>query len=506
MGNLIAIVGRPNVGKSTLFNRLTGTRQAIVSAEAGTTRDRQYGKTIWNGREISLVDTGGWVVNSDDIFEEEIRKQVLIAAEEADLILFMVDVKNGVTDLDSEVAGILRRTKLPVLLVANKADNNEDRFYAAEFYALGLGDPYCISAATGSGTGDLLDAIVERLKPETEEENEDILPRIAVVGRPNAGKSSLINAFIGENRHIVTDIAGTTRDSILTRYNKFGFDFYLVDTAGIRRKNKVTEDLEFYSVMRSIRAIEHSDVCILMIDATRGIESQDMNIFQLIQRNNKSLVVVVNKWDIAADKSQKAMKHFPIDLLGKTAADIGASTGGFTDCMLQNGAAKVYAVDVGYGQLAWSLRSDERVVVLERTNARYLSHNEIPDVLDFASIDVSFISLKLILPALRQLMSEDGEVVATFCFSVGEDPTYARIEGEWLDQAPYGVIHRLASNGKAKGVARQCIAWCFARHTNLRADTHADNLIMQKSLEDNGFQKCGIIYTRESPRIAYQKR
>ena len=310
MGNLIAIVGRPNVGKSTLFNRLTGTRQAIVSAEAGTTRDRQYGKTIWNGREISLVDTGGWVVNSDDIFEEEIRKQVLIAAEEADLILFMVDVKNGVTDLDSEVAGILRRTKLPVLLVANKADNNEDRFYAAEFYALGLGDPYCISAATGSGTGDLLDAIVERLKPETEEENEDILPRIAVVGRPNAGKSSLINAFIGENRHIVTDIAGTTRDSILTRYNKFGFDFYLVDTAGIRRKNKVTEDLEFYSVMRSIRAIEHSDVCILMIDATRGIESQDMNIFQLIQRNNKSLVVVVNKWDIAADKSQKAMMHF----------------------------------------------------------------------------------------------------------------------------------------------------------------------------------------------------
>ena len=309
MGNLIAIVGRPNVGKSTLFNRLTGTRQAIVSAEAGTTRDRQYGKTIWNGREISLVDTGGWVVNSDDIFEEEIRKQVLIAAEEADLILFMVDVKNGVTDLDSEVAGILRRTKLPVLLVANKADNNEDRFYAAEFYALGLGDPYCISAATGSGTGDLLDAIVERLKPETEEENEDILPRIAVVGRPNAGKSSLINAFIGENRHIVTDIAGTTRDSILTRYNKFGFDFYLVDTAGIRRKNKVTEDLEFYSVMRSIRAIENSDVCILMLDAQQGLESQDLNIHNLIVRNRKGGVIVVNKWDLV-EKGSNTMKEW----------------------------------------------------------------------------------------------------------------------------------------------------------------------------------------------------
>ncbi len=310
MGNLIAIVGRPNVGKSTLFNRLTGTRQAIVSDEAGTTRDRQYGKTEWNGREISVVDTGGWVVNSDDIFEEEIRKQVLLATEEADLILFVVDVKSGVTDLDSDVAAILRRTKLPVILVANKTDNNDEQYYAAEFYSLGLGDPYCISAATGSGTGDLMDIILSRLKPETKEEAEDDIPRFSVVGRPNAGKSSLINAFIGEDRHIVTDIAGTTRDSILTRYDKFGFDFYLVDTAGIRKKNKVTEDLEFYSVMRSIRSIENSDVCILLIDATRGIEAQDMNIFQIVQRNHKSLVVVINKWDLIENKSHEAMEHF----------------------------------------------------------------------------------------------------------------------------------------------------------------------------------------------------
>lgn len=310
MGNLIAIVGRPNVGKSTLFNRLTGTRQAIVSETAGTTRDRQYGKTEWNGREVSLVDTGGWVVNSDDIFEEEIRKQVLIATEEADVILFVVDVKNGVTDLDTQVAEILRRTKTPVVLVANKTDDNIDRYGAAEFYSLGLGDPYCISAATGSGTGDLLDAILDKLPPEAQAGEEGNIPRFSVVGRPNAGKSSLINAFIGEDRHIVTDIAGTTRDSILTRYDKFGFDFYLVDTAGIRKKNKVTEDLEFYSVMRSIRAIENSDVCLLLIDATRGIESQDMNIFQVIQRNHKSIVVVINKWDIATDKSQTAMKHF----------------------------------------------------------------------------------------------------------------------------------------------------------------------------------------------------
>lgn len=309
MGNLVAIVGRPNVGKSTLFNRLTNTRHAIVSDVAGTTRDRQYGKCEWCGKEFSVVDTGGWVVNSDDIFEDAIRRQVIVATEEADLVLFLVDIKNGVTDWDEDVAQILRRTKLPVILVANKADNNEDNYYASEFYSLGLGEPHTISAATGSGTGDLLDLIMETL-PNTEKEEIENIPRFAVVGRPNAGKSSIINAFICENRNIVTEIAGTTRDSIYTKYDKFGFDFYLVDTAGIRRKNKVTEDLEFYSVMRSIRAIENSDVCILMIDATRGIEAQDMNIFQLIQRNNKSLVVVVNKWDLVQDKSQIAIKTF----------------------------------------------------------------------------------------------------------------------------------------------------------------------------------------------------
>ncbi|MEE3383943.1 MAG: ribosome biogenesis GTPase Der [Prevotella sp.] len=311
MGNLVAIVGRPNVGKSTLFNRLTKTRQAIVSEEAGTTRDRQYGKCEWCGKEFSVVDTGGWVVNSDDIFEEEIRKQVIVATEEADLLLFLVDTQNGLTDWDQDVAKILRRTKLPVILVANKVDNSSQQFDAMEFYKLGLGDPQCISAATGSGTGDLLDLVLEKL-PSVKDEDDfiDNTPRFAVVGRPNAGKSSLINAFIGEDRHIVTDIAGTTRDSIYTKYDKFGFDFYLVDTAGIRRKNKVSENLEFYSVMRSIRAIENSDVCILMIDATRGIEAQDMNIFQLIQKNNKSLVVVVNKWDLVQDKSQKSIDTF----------------------------------------------------------------------------------------------------------------------------------------------------------------------------------------------------
>ena len=310
MANLVAIVGRPNVGKSTLFNRLTKTRSAIVSDTAGTTRDRQYGKCDWAGREFSVVDTGGWVVNSDDIFEDAIRRQVLVATEEADLVLFLVDVNTGVTDLDEDVAQILRRTKVPVVLVVNKADNNEQIYEAPVFYSLGLGDPFPISAATGSGTGDLLDAVIAQLKPGENENVEDGIPRFAVVGRPNAGKSSIVNAFIGEDRNIVTEIAGTTRDSIYTRFDKFGFDFYLVDTAGIRRKNKVTEDLEFYSVMRSIRSIEHSDVCILMIDATRGIESQDMNIFQLIQKNQKSLVVVVNKWDLVPDKDQKVIKTF----------------------------------------------------------------------------------------------------------------------------------------------------------------------------------------------------
>ncbi len=310
MANLVAIVGRPNVGKSTLFNRLTQSRHAIVSDTAGTTRDRQYGKCSWNGKEFSVVDTGGWVVNSDDVFEDAIRKQVLVATEEADLVLFLVDVETGLTDWDEDVALILRRAKLPVILVANKVDNSSEYYEAAEFYKLGLGEPFCISAATGGGTGDLLDTILDRLPAENREDVEDDIPRFAVVGRPNAGKSSIINAFIGEDRNIVTEIAGTTRDSIYTRFDKFGFDFYLVDTAGIRRKNKVSEDLEFYSVMRSIRAIEHSDVCILMIDATRGIEAQDMNIFQLIQKNNKSLVVVVNKWDLVENKDQKVIDTF----------------------------------------------------------------------------------------------------------------------------------------------------------------------------------------------------
>ena len=298
------------MGKSTLFNRLTKTRQAIVNEQAGTTRDRQYGKSEWLGREFSVVDTGGWVVNSDDIFEGEIRKQVMLAVEEADVILFVVDVMNGVTDLDMEVAAILRRTQKPVLMVANKTDNNDLQYNAAEFYSLGLGDPYCISALSGFGTGDLMDLLVSKFKKDTVEELDEEIPRFAVVGRPNAGKSSIVNAFIGEDRNIVTDIAGTTRDSIYTRYEKFGFDFYLVDTAGIRKKNKVTEDLEYYSVIRSIRSIEGADVCILMIDATRGIESQDLNIFSLIQKNQKGLVVVVNKWDLVENKDVKVMKTF----------------------------------------------------------------------------------------------------------------------------------------------------------------------------------------------------
>ena len=281
-----------------------------MNEEAGTTRDRQYGKSEWLGKEFSVVDTGGWVVNSDDIFEEEIRKQVLMAVDEADVILFVVDVMNGVTDLDMQVAAILRPTQKPVLLIANKTDNGELQYNAPEFYKLGLGDPYCISAMTGSGTGDMMDLIVGTFKKEADEILDEDIPRFAVVGRPNAGKSSIVNAFIGEDRNIVTEIAGTTRDSIYTRYNKFGFDFYLVDTAGIRKKNKVNEDLEYYSVIRSIRSIENADVCILMLDATRGVESQDLNIFSLIQKNAKGLVVVVNKWDLVQDKTVKVMKTF----------------------------------------------------------------------------------------------------------------------------------------------------------------------------------------------------
>ncbi|MEE1174138.1 MAG: ribosome biogenesis GTPase Der [Paludibacteraceae bacterium] len=307
--SLVAIVGRPNVGKSTLFNRLTESRKAIVSDESGTTRDRQYGKVEWGKKEFSVVDTGGFVTGSDDIFEGEINKQVRVVIEEADVILFMVDVQSGVTDLDADVAKVLRGCKKPVLLVVNKADNNDLLYQSAEFYSLGLGDPICVSSMTGSGTGDLLDAIVPLLTERTSDDVfDESLPRIAVVGRPNAGKSSIINAYIGEERNIVTDIAGTTRDSIYTKYDKFGKSFYLVDTAGIRKKSKVNEDLEFYSVMRSIRAIENSDVCILMLDATRGIEGQDQNIFSLIQRNSKGLVVCVNKWDLVEERTSKAVK------------------------------------------------------------------------------------------------------------------------------------------------------------------------------------------------------
>ena len=306
--SLVAIVGRPNVGKSTLFNRLVGQRKAIVDATAGTTRDRHYGKTDWNGREFSVIDTGGYSVNSDDIFEDDIRRQVMLAIEEADVILFLVEVNTGITDLDQMMADILRRTSKKVLLVCNKVDNYDLIYSSHEFYSLGLGEPYCISSMSGSGTGDLMDEIVRDLPPETKNEEEE-LPRITIVGRPNVGKSSLTNALLDSERNIVTPVAGTTRDSILTRYNKFGMDFYLIDTAGLRKKTKVTEDLEFYSVLRSVRAIESSDVCILMLDASQGIESQDMNIFSLVVRNKKGCVIVVNKWDLI-EKDNNTMKEF----------------------------------------------------------------------------------------------------------------------------------------------------------------------------------------------------
>lgn len=309
MGNIVAIVGRPNVGKSTLFNRLTKSRRAIVNEEAGTTRDRQYGKSDWNGREFSVIDTGGWVINSTDVFEDEIKRHVMIAIEESDVILFLVDVLSGVTDYDTQVAQILRKANKPVILVSNKTDTFDLQYQASEFYKLGLGDPFVISALNGLGTGELMDELLVHFNPETIEKIEEELPRFAVVGRPNVGKSSIINAFMGEERTIVTDIAGTTRDSIYTRFNKFGHDFYLVDTAGIRKKAKVNEDLEYYSVVRSIRAIENADVCILMIDATRGVESQDLNIFSLIQKNKKGLIVVVNKWDLIENKEANDIKN-----------------------------------------------------------------------------------------------------------------------------------------------------------------------------------------------------
>lgn len=309
MGNIIAIVGRPNVGKSTLFNRLTKSKQAIVDEAAGVTRDRLYGKAYWNGKEFSVIDTGGYAVNSDDIFEEEIRKQVLIAIEEADIILFVVDVMTGITDYDSMVADLLRRTNKKVVVVANKVDTHERRADVSEFYSLGLDDIYALSSINGSGTGELLDYLVKILPEKPQEEEEITLPKFTIVGRPNAGKSSIVNAFIGEERNIVTPISGTTRDAIFTRYNKFGHDFYLVDTAGLRKKAKVKEDLEFYSVMRAVRAIENSDVCLLMIDATRGFESQDQKIFSLIERNKKGVVVLVNKWDLVEKDNSSTKKY-----------------------------------------------------------------------------------------------------------------------------------------------------------------------------------------------------
>ena len=308
---LVAIVGRPNVGKSTLFNRLVGMRQAIVDETAGVTRDRHYGKCEWCGTEFSVVDTGGYTSNSDDVFEEAIRRQVVIAVDEADVVLFMVEAATGITDYDSEIADLLRRSKKPVILCVNKVDSGEKMYDAYDFYSLGLGEIWTISAANGSGTGDLLDELV-RVLPKEEAPDEDShkdLPHVAIVGRPNVGKSSLTNALLGEDRNIVTPVAGTTRDSISTYYNKFGHEFMLVDTAGIRRKNRVHEDLEFYSVMRSIRAIEHSDVCVLMIDANLGMEAQDMNIFNIIQKNRKGCVIVVNKWDLF-EKESNTMKRY----------------------------------------------------------------------------------------------------------------------------------------------------------------------------------------------------
>ena len=308
MSNIVAIVGRPNVGKSTFFNRLIQRREAIVDAVSGVTRDRHYGKSDWNGKEFSLIDTGGYILGSDDVFEAEIDKQVELAIDEADAIIFMVDVESGVTGMDEDVAKLLRKINKPVFLVINKVDNAMREQDAVEFYALGLGEYYTIASINGSGTGDLLDALVEAL-PDVEEVEEAVLPRFAVVGRPNAGKSSFINALIGEDRYIVTDIAGTTRDSIDTKYNRFGFEFNLVDTAGIRRKAKVKEDLEFYSVMRSVRAIEHCDVCLVVCDAQRGFDGQVQNIFWLAQRNHKGVVILVNKWDLI-EKDTKTTKEF----------------------------------------------------------------------------------------------------------------------------------------------------------------------------------------------------
>ncbi|MBP6968517.1 MAG: ribosome biogenesis GTPase Der [Prolixibacteraceae bacterium] len=313
MSRIAAIVGRPNVGKSTLFNRLVESRKAIVDDVSGVTRDRIYGKCQWNGVEFSVIDTGGYVIHSDDVFEEQIRKQVLLAIEEADVILFVVDVELGITDLDEGMAAILRKSGKHVLPVVNKVDNNNRLADAQEFYSLGLGEIFCISSMTGSGTGELLDEVVKAFPSSAAEEEEVTLPRFTVVGRPNVGKSSFINALIGEERNIVTDIAGTTRDAIHTRYNKFGYDFIIIDTAGLRKRAKVKEDLEFYSVLRSVRTIEEADVCLLMLDAERGIEAQDLSIFSLIQKNRKGVLFLVNKWDLV-EKDSNSVKKFRAEI------------------------------------------------------------------------------------------------------------------------------------------------------------------------------------------------
>lgn len=318
MRNIVAIVGRPNVGKSTLFNRLTQRRQAIVDSVSGVTRDRHYGISDWNGRDFTVIDTGGYITGSEDVFEAEIRKQVKIAVEESDCIIFVVDVETGTTDLDMDVAQILRKANKPVFIAVNKVDNAMRMDDAMEFYNLGLGEYFPISSINGSGTGDLLDAVVNCFSKEDEPETDE-LPKFAIIGRPNAGKSSLVNALMGKNKNIVTNIAGTTRDSIDTHYNQFGHEFTLVDTAGLRKKAKVHENLEFYSVMRTIRAIEHSDVCIVMVDATIGFDAQDLNIFHLAEKNNKGIVVLVNKWDLVENKETMTMEHYRKMILTKTA-------------------------------------------------------------------------------------------------------------------------------------------------------------------------------------------
>lgn len=318
MSNIVAIVGRPNVGKSTFFNRLTESRAAIVDDMPGVTRDRNYGKSLWNGVEFSIIDTGGYVSGSDDVFEEEIRRQANLAIQEADVIVFLVDVECGLTELDISVFDLLRRNPKPVITVVNKVDNHQRSLDANEFYALGIEKMFCVSSVNGSGTGDLLDEIVDMLPNKVEEEVDEKIPRIAVVGRPNVGKSSIINTLVGEERHIVTDVAGTTRDAVAQKYNKFGHNFVLVDTAGLRKKTKVAEDVEFYSVMRSVRTIEDSDVCVLVLDASRGVEGQDVSIFHLIHRNKKGIVVVVNKWDLI-EKDNHTMKKFEEDILEKFA-------------------------------------------------------------------------------------------------------------------------------------------------------------------------------------------